>query len=1249
MIWITAAEIDNWTSQEPRRAQEILPLLIEKLVLAFCKDIIDYHFPYGKAVQYNGYDGYLETKVKSPFIPEGVSVWEIGTDKNIRKKFNDDYKKRTEEPNGFIQAETTFCFATSRIWNHKQGIAEITEEKNQQRIWKRVIIIDANNLEQMLENSPSVQVWFSSIMGKPMEGVQDVSSFWKNIIKTTMPQLNTDFFLYNKKSIVAEIAKIMDLKARQIVIVSSSWLETVLCIVAEVVSSEDKSVKAFGERCLLVSSFEAMKRVDAKCDNLIIIPCFYFTEQLPTLCRNLILIPVNQFDPIDRINNSGNRIVVPARTRHEFCEALTKLGFDSSDSYSMGNSLRCNFMALYRQICTNTLIKVPSWSKQSDVSVLLPALFAGAWEENKSGDKSIIAQLSEKPYGDYTTSIIKYTVGENMTLSLTDRTYACISIEEMWDCLWDQITEKEFLLFKQCFVKVFSESDPTYDLPEEKWYLAGILEKEPSFPRELKEGMIVSLIMMVTRKDPQRYRQFTEHIEIECSELVKGVFDNLDSLQQWQTICPYLSLLFEAAPDIVLKALEKEADSDQSVFWKLFKSSEDALFGRSFYTHILWTLEEAVWMRRYATRALNLLISYAKKGFSYKLSNSPEESLFQIFCIWMPQGVFTFDERKALLQNIITNHHKIAPALFKKLLSIGTQTTSDISKPRWRTIEAPCETVTVAQVSEMRKFLTHCYLDCITPCFDDWHFVFSELRGFENIIDVSEKCLKQKERFSENDRLEICNDLLDYISQSRKFNRDELERVDIVEKLYYELLPNTPKSYAHFFAYHFDGLNPIPFDSDDYDFKMERESLNLFRKEKFQEMVHLFGPESAVEIIPLIEDISAYADAIWDVIMQKEIDWNNIFFLKTINETVAAKIVVAAYYYRSSFMEKAKFELESENLGWVLSCLPMNPKITRIVNETDSARCKQVYWENVSILGIDTSDTSWINEVIHSMLHYLRPYSVVDYFAYADWNEPKTIIEVLETALSQQPLPEPSGLTLIDVGSNDIQRMFEKLYKNATGLEMRIAQLELSFLNAFDLEFEPKCLISLILESPAVYFELLTFAYLSDDGFSKSKSKNRKHFAEVAFSALHKICRIPGYSVESETIDENKFNHWVDATTFLASNNKYKEAHDIVLGQILSYSPNGTDGIWPAECVRHVFEKSHSDSLENNFIIGKTNQRGVYTVTAGKEEEKIAAQYKMQADKLQIMYPLTAAILLRISDNYYYQAECERARELRGI
>lgn len=198
ILSVKASDIDNWTAKEPRRAQELLPKLIWKLVLASSKTIEDHHFPFEKAVQYSGYDGYLVTSYTSLFYPKGTSVWEFGTNEDIKSKFNDDYRKRNENPNKIDTHETTFCFVTSRIWNHQEGITEFTKAKQEDGVWKSVRILDANNLEIWLNECPSVAAWFSKIIDKPYTDLISLQDYWDNIVDNTEPKLTVEFFCHGR-------------------------------------------------------------------------------------------------------------------------------------------------------------------------------------------------------------------------------------------------------------------------------------------------------------------------------------------------------------------------------------------------------------------------------------------------------------------------------------------------------------------------------------------------------------------------------------------------------------------------------------------------------------------------------------------------------------------------------------------------------------------------------------------------------------------------------------------------------------------------------------------------------------------------------------------------------------------------------------------------------------------------------------------------------------------------------------------
>ena len=70
---LTASEIDAWARENPRRAQELLPELIVRLILCTSSEIRDFNFPTEKGIQYSGYDGVLDSGESSSYFPDGKS------------------------------------------------------------------------------------------------------------------------------------------------------------------------------------------------------------------------------------------------------------------------------------------------------------------------------------------------------------------------------------------------------------------------------------------------------------------------------------------------------------------------------------------------------------------------------------------------------------------------------------------------------------------------------------------------------------------------------------------------------------------------------------------------------------------------------------------------------------------------------------------------------------------------------------------------------------------------------------------------------------------------------------------------------------------------------------------------------------------------------------------------------------------------------------------------------------------------
>lgn len=1248
--WITATDIDNWSNREPRRAQELLPQLVWKLILASSTTIREHHFPYGKAVQYNGYDGGLETEDTSPFFPTGKSVWEIGTDANALSKFTDDYDKRTKDPKGINQAETAFCFVTSRIWNHKKGIVETREEKESEGIWKSVHIIDANSLAMWLSECPAVAVWLAAFIGKSIKDVCSLDKYWELTVNSTIPQLCVDFFTFGRKSVAMQVIEQCNAGTKQIILTGNSSMEALLTLAAELYVADDLTQREFASKCIVIYTQAALDEILTQYSNAVLIPTFAPRPILPIRSSATIIIPAAKNDPIDLINKSGNRIEIPQRSHHEYCQALEALGYAPNDAHNLAQDLRYSFPALFRKITTDPSQKIPVWSVDPNVASLLPALFVGAWEENCSGDRDIICRLSGMQYTDYIASISKFINGENAPIFSIDKSYACVSLSEMWDTLWSEITPDSFSRFKECLLTVFSEIDPKYDLPEDEWSMANILGKQSVYSNQMKRSIIISLIMLVERDDPAS--SFSSHITEECYALVQSIFDSVDSIEKWRTICKYIPTFIEVAPHVVLETLENAVNREDSTFWALFKAATDSLWGETFYTHILWALEIALWDKQHATRALKLLVQFAEKKFEYKLANSPDETLYNTFCFWHPQGVFSQDERKILLSDIICKHHSIAPKLIGALLPQGKTSTSGILHPKWKTIDSISTKVTNQEYYEICWYTAQSYIDSISPSYNDWEVVFSHLSAFPSIELIVNICKAQVGDMNEKDKLKLCEQLARFISRNRKFkNADwsaDEEQIAIVEDLYFSILPDSPLSCIPYFSYHFDGLNPLPYTEGNHDFEAERQAHREFQRAQISNMISKYGINSVIEVSPQIENKSGFADAVCEVVCGREFNWEFIRAIKQVSDHIAALIVANLYYscglsvFGNAFKDMDQFEI-----GWTLSCLPLCSEVVTYVEKTNQKDTKRNFWEQVNVWNCDLSDSELTKTCIEKLLKYNRPYSLINFIAYSEFNDTGLIISILHAALDYCPNAEATGMALSHIPGDYIENMFNKLYGASDIPEFEIAQLELAYLPAFDITSEPKYLVNQVLKSPELYMELLTTAYKSDIDNERPEEKNQAYI-ERAYRALTRITRIPGSLDQEQSIDEAEFNKWIESVFLLAQSRHYSLANAMVLGQILSYAPVGKDGIWPVECVRHLFEKPHPEELKRNFIVGRWNQRGMYTVTGGQEEMRLAEIYYDYANRLQLLYPSTAAIVRQIGDQYRSQSKSERVRELKG-
>jgi hypothetical protein len=87
-----ATDVERWADQ--RSAQADLPKLVRRLVRHENDQVQRVEMRAGEGVGLPGYDGVVEATRATSFVPDGLSVWEMGTGEDPARKATADYNSR---------------------------------------------------------------------------------------------------------------------------------------------------------------------------------------------------------------------------------------------------------------------------------------------------------------------------------------------------------------------------------------------------------------------------------------------------------------------------------------------------------------------------------------------------------------------------------------------------------------------------------------------------------------------------------------------------------------------------------------------------------------------------------------------------------------------------------------------------------------------------------------------------------------------------------------------------------------------------------------------------------------------------------------------------------------------------------------------------------------------------------------------------------------------------------------------------
>jgi hypothetical protein len=260
------------------------------------------------------------------------------------------------------------------------------------------------------------------------------------------------------------------------------------------------------------------------------------------------------------------------------------------------------------------------------------------------------------------------------------------------------------------------------------------------------------------------------------------------------------------------------------------------------------------------------------------------------------------------------------------------------------------------------------------------------------------------------------------------------------------------------------------------------------------------------------------------------------------------------------------------------------------------------------------------------------------------------LVQVLREALRQPPNATSD--------SNDLVMFQHYVVEILTQLDARddvevneLASLEWHYLPVLTHSRRPaKVLLKGLSQQPALFIDLLraVFPPSEESGYVDPEPDNPEHaraVANQAYRLLNQWDRLPGQA-DDGTIDAEALEAWIKQARDLARAIGRDEVADNRIGKILSASPMGADGAWPAEPVRDILDLYRNRVMLAGFQIGKSNRRGITTRMprdGGDQERTLVEQYRRWAAVVGAEHPYTAKALDALAD--HYEADARREDE----
>lgn len=1195
--------LENLFREDDRKSQDILPALISRLVKASCNKNTDILFPHGSAVFTPGVDGVTSNvNADYKFVPKGKTFWEFGTSKDNIKKIESDYKKRSADLNIKNKRRTNLVLVTSQILNTTQKL-KLSDDYTAKKVFKKVIILDANDLIDWLEANIEVSLWLLKQFGRRIDEYEArlLIDEWDYISKSTEPNLPASLFLCGNQAEAERFVE--DLKKRNdgTFSFSSNFYGrdfAFFFIVSALINTHDDSLI---DRCVIVKSQDALYLVNSMCENkIVIVDCAIESNFSVPLVNNVYVFFDNPLFATTSLRLTD---------RNNFTSILKEMNSSNMDPDKLSFLSSYNPISLRRILSNIPSIKAPQWANDKEKYQMIPLMLFG--EINM--DSQIYVKSLEMIFGDdydkflyslnYLSEINDPPVFKYGRIYRNGCRYECFNYVKV-DTYLKIVSKMEQILTKMLF-------EP---------HLFGQSTRIERTIYSIIQGFII-----IAEKN--------ENDQIHFDYFVDGILTSVvDDVQKTVSIKEYLSILTELSPVAFMRYLRKVV-ADKKEYLKDFSSQKRMLqYGEPSenIVYLLYSLRHCLSNEDVAFEAMEYLLDiYFTINDSKETEIAVKEFLSPIASMTGVTAIPFLNKVKFFFDYI--NNKKIdlskAEPIVRMFHSDGIDSIMTVHNQTYR--------------NRMPKTFTCTYQDIFNASEMAFEWLMVNSKNIESHIEemfhnIHHNPLEQMK--SEFKRV-IAN--VDSLSKEQKnsirinaittrgniirFNswHHLLNYVPLFDELIMALEPTDLfEKYKYILTNDYFPLDNPPLE-DSRDIEKENELRIAKRESVIKELIDCYGQDAILRIITECGDESYY---IWVSIRNNTTD----FFRDIDNMIKYNREKALRCYLSNASLDSIKTIInEHPNEDVLFKALPFNQGVIDFINGNKK---ESVFWNNNFYYG---DRIVRFIDVFEKFLEF-NPFGVLAEMAYrqdVDYDQGIKLLSKIAAVINDD---KTSNATHRDI--YEIQELVKKMDAKYYSKELSICEFKLLSILLGGLNDYPLGIKKYFWDNPLEFAELLISLNKQRDALGDHSIGSKIYFD--ALFTLGDGCFVP----KEYLIQQNdKVETWVQSMLSKCDSSGNEEASRLIVNAVigvLSACPRiPGQSMWPTIEVANALEKigtlegmsGHNVSV--NFATSVLNRRGVRTITNGDAEFVLSDNYIKNASVYEQTHPITYSAIKIISDD----------------